>query len=287
MKLKEPFLFRAGGVFNLNILITLNANYIKPLKVMLKSLFMNNKNEYFDIYLMHTSLKVEELENLGAYISGHQNRLFIVKMDDRCFQGAPVLFHYTKEMYFRLLAYKFLPGNLDRILYLDPDILVLNPIRKLYESELGNCLYGAAYHDKISVKEINKLRLFPYEIDAYYNSGVLLMNLVQLRIRADEMEIYRFVQENRSKLIMPDQDILNALYSKQIKNIDEKLYNYDARYYSYYKLTSNGVCDMEYIINNTVILHFCGKRKPWDNQYSGKFLSLYKHYEKCANGVEI
>lgn len=271
----------------MNILVTLNSNYIKPLKVMLKSLFMNNKDEHFDLYLMHTTLSEEELENLDAYITSHESRLFIIKIDDEYFKDAPVLFHYTKEMYFRLLAYKLLPENLDRILYLDPDILVLNSIRKLYETELGDHLYGAAYHDKISVKKINKIRLLPYEINEYYNSGVLLMNLEQLRINADEQEIYRFVEENRARLIMPDQDILNALYAKQIKNIDEKLYNYDARYYNYYKIISNGVYDMEYIINFTVILHFCGKRKPWTKRYTGKFHSLYRHYEKCANGVTI
>jgi len=34
-------------------------------------------------------------------------------------------------MYYRLLAFKFLPEELDRILYLDPDILVINPIDEL------------------------------------------------------------------------------------------------------------------------------------------------------------
>lgn len=271
----------------MNILVTLDANYLNPLKVMLKSLFQNNAGERFDIYLIHTSLKKEELEDLNRFIGVHGSKLNIIYVDENFFSDAPVLFHYTKEMYFRLLAYQLLPENLDRILYLDPDILVLNPVRELYETELGNYLYAAAYHDKISVKEISKLRLFPYEIDEYYNSGMLLMNLEQLRIQADEKEIYRFVEENRSRLIMPDQDILNALYARQIKNVNEKLYNYDARYYNHYRLTSNGVCDMEYIINNTVILHFCGKRKPWSKRYSGKFHSLYKHYEKCANGVEI
>jgi len=81
---------------------------------------------------------------------------------------------------------------------------------------------------------------------------------------------------------MPDQDIINSLYSKKIKSIDEKLYNYDARYYSYYKITSNGKCDMDYVINNTVFIHFLRKKKPWKKSYSGKFHSLYKHYEKLA-----
>ena len=62
---------------------------------------------------------------------------------------------------------------------------------------------------------------------------------------------------------MPDQDILNALFSKQIKSIDEKFYNYDARRYRYYKLKTNRVWDMDHVIRNTVIIHFCGKRKPW------------------------
>lgn len=250
---------------------------------MLKSLFINNQDTCFEIYLMHASLKAKELEELYIYITMHGNNLSVIKVDDDCFENAPVLLHYTKEMYFRLLAYKLLPENLYRILYLDPDILVLNSIKELYEMELGNYLYAAAYRDKISVKKINKLRLFPYEIDAYYNSGVLLMNLEQLRIRADEQKIYNFMKKNYVRLIMPDQDILNVLYAKDIKSIDEKRYNYDARYYNYYKITSNGFYDMEQVINFTVILHFCGKRKPWTKNYFGKFYSLYKHYEKCAN----
>lgn len=108
------------------------------------------------------------------------------------------------------------------------------------------------------------------------------MNLERLRKEADEKVIYRFVEENRTKLVMPDQDILNALYAKSIKSLDELYYNYDARYYLYYKLTSNGSFDMDRVINDTVILHFCGKKKPWNKKYTGVFLSLYKHYEKLA-----
>jgi len=266
----------------MNILVALDSNYIKPLKVMLKSLFFNNENEKFSIYLMHSTISYEELNDLDNYIAGHGSKLEIVNVDDSYFADAPTLLHYTKEMYYRLLAYKFLPEDLDRILYLDPDILVINPIEKLYYMDIEGYLYAAAYHDKPSIKGINKIRLNPYEIDAYYNSGVLLMNLGLQRQFIDEKVIYEFVEKNRSKLIMPDQDILNALYSKKIKSIDEKLYNYDVRYFNYYKILSNNVWDMDHVIRNTIILHFCGKKKPWKKNYSGKFHSLYKHYEKLA-----
>lgn len=250
---------------------------------MLKSLFLNSPDETFCIYIVHASLKDTELDELSTYIERHGSRLNAVRVDDSYFADAPTLLHYTKEMYFRLLAYQLLPDQMDRILYLDPDILVLNPVRELYETDLDGYFYAAAYHDLIPVKEINKIRLHPYEISAYYNSGVLLMNLELLRKEADESEIFRFVDENRAKLIMPDQDILNALYAKRIKGLDELYYNYDVRYYSYYKLSSNGLIDMDHIINHTVFLHFCGKKKPWNKKYTGVFHSLYKHYEKLAN----
>lgn len=267
---------------NMNILVTLNSNYIKPLKVMLKSMFLNNPDDTFTVYLMHSRLSEREVEDIRGFAENGGSRLENLQIGDDEFADAPVLLHYSKEMYFRLLAYKTLPETINRILYLDPDILVINPISDLYNTDIDHYLYAAAYHDLVPVREINKIRLYPYKIEAYHNSGVLLMNLELLRSEADDKEICGFIEENRLKLIMPDQDILNAVYAKRIKSLDEKLYNYDTRYYNYYKLTSNGEFDMDGIINHTMILHFCGKRKPWQKQYTGKFHSLYKHYEKLA-----
>lgn len=263
----------------MNLLVTLDSKYIRPLKVMLYSLFVNNPGEDFDIYLMHSSISRTEIADIESFVNRYNQKLFEIKIDDGYFQNAPVILHYTKEMYYRLLAYKFLPRELDRILYLDPDILVINPIRDLYNMDLDGYLYAAAFHNVIAVKEINRIRLYPYKITAYFNSGVLLMNLDLQRKLVNEDEIYAFIEKNWSKLIMPDQDIINALFSRQIKCIDEKLYNYDVRYYRYYKVTTNNICDMDYIMKNTVFLHFCGKKKPWHKEYSGKFHSLYKHYE--------
>lgn len=266
----------------MNILVTINSNYIYPLKVMLWSLFFNNPNRQIDIYLIHSSLTDDEIVDLRQHIGKYNQRLFAIKMDDCLFENAPVVMHYSKEMYYRLLAHRCLPERLDKILYLDPDILVINGFEELYNLDMGDYLFAAAFHDRVSVKEINRLRLKAYEVEEYYNSGVLLMNLPLLRERVDEKEIFEFVERKKRRLILPDQDVLNALFGKNIKKIDEIKYNYDTRFYQYYKLVSNGLVDMNYVIRNTSILHFCGKKKPWHKSYSGKFCSLYKHYEVLA-----
>ena len=90
------------------------------------------------------------------------------------------------------------------------------------------------------------------------------------------------MEQNRALLVLPDQDVLNGLYGERILELDEKLYNYDARKYNGYLLASQGEADMDYVIANTRILHFCGKRKPWNKAYVGRFGVLYKHYMQLA-----
>ena len=156
---------------------------------MLWSLFFNNKGEKFDIYLMHSSISQEEINDLHDFVSSHNNRLFEITIPHDTFYNAPIVKHYSVEMYYRLLAYKFLPTNLDRILYLDPDILVINPIRELYDMDIDGYLYAASFHNRIPLKVINALRLKAYEMEEYFNSGVLLMNLPLHRKYIKEQDI--------------------------------------------------------------------------------------------------
>lgn len=74
------------------------------MKVMLKSLFLNNQGESFAIYMMHSSLNAQELDDLRQFIEGHGNQLNVIYIEDNYFKDAPTLLHYTKEMYYRLLA---------------------------------------------------------------------------------------------------------------------------------------------------------------------------------------
>ena len=84
---------------------------------MLKSLFLNHPEDTFSVYVMHSRIKPREIEDLKEFAARDGSEVYEVKIGDDHFSDAPLLMHYTKEMYYRLLAFKFLPSSLDRILY--------------------------------------------------------------------------------------------------------------------------------------------------------------------------
>lgn len=262
----------------MELLVTVDKNYIPPLQVMLTSLYMNNPGEDVEMYLLHSKLQEKELEPLEKQCGRLGYKFFPVKIEDSWFSQAPVTKQYPREMYYRLLAPCFLPQKLHRILYLAPDILVINSLKPLWETDMKGRLFAAAAHTGKTnlANNINQVRLGTTH--KYFNSGVLLINLDQGRKEILPEEIFRYAGEHAKELLLPDQDILNAVFGSRTLELDDYLWNYDARNYSTYLLRSGGVCDMDWVMGNTGILHFCGKTKPWQAGYIHRFGILYKHY---------
>jgi len=268
----------------MNILVTLDRNYLLPLRVLMTSLLVNNPGESFDVYVASNDLRSDDLLGIDHILEQTGSHVHLLPIDQSLFAEAPTLRYYSHAMYYRLLAAQYLPEEMDRILYLDPDMLVINPLRSLYETDLGDHLYAACIHKGLVniSKPVNQVRLSTYETEGYYNSGMLLMNLPAIRESVHAEEIFAYVKKNRQLLILPDQDILNALYGDRITPVDEALWNYNAGKYSEYLIASAGEIDMNWIMHNTAILHYCGKRKPWHVSAFGRFTALYKHYMQIS-----
>lgn len=266
----------------IQLLCALDANYLPQLRVLLTSIRLNNPGETFGLYLMHSGLPECELEGLERWCGEAGWEFHSVPVDAALFDGAPVTAQYPREMYYRLLAGQMLPDSLSRVLYLDPDILVINPLRELWETDMqGNMFAAAAHTGKTELaNNVNRIRLGTDH--DYYNSGVLLIDLERCRSEVAPDELFAFVREHRRELVMPDQDLLNAVYGDSILPLDDALWNYDARNFNNYMLRSAGEQDMDWVMENTAILHFCGKAKPWKPNYIYRFGVLYRHYERLA-----
>ena len=178
----------------------------------------------------------------------------------------------------KAFALRCLPREVERVLYLDPDMLIINPLRPLWEMDLYGKTFAAASHTGLTemANGINQMRLDTEH--EYFNSGVMLIDLTAARKLVTAEDVFACVSEHEKELILPDQDVFNILYGKETRPVEDVLWNYDVRNYSKYLIRSAGKHDLSWVMRNTAVLHFCGRNKPWHEDYKNPFGMLYLHY---------
>lgn len=267
----------------MNLLLTLDENYLLPCKVMLDSFFASNPQEKdVTVYLLHSAIPDGKLAELDTFCAAFGAKLIPIAVEPTLFENAPTSKRYPKEMYYRLLSPLILPRQVERVLYLDPDMLIINPLRPLWEQNLGGKVFAAASHTGLTemANEINQRRLDTEH--EYFNSGVMLIDLKAARSLVTAEDVFRCVSEHEKELILPDQDVFNMLYGKQTLPVEDVLWNYDVRNYAKYLIRSSGSHDLNWVMDNTAVLHFCGKNKPWHADYKNPFGMLYLHYQNLT-----
>ena len=126
------------------------------------------------------------------------------------------------------------------------------------------------------------MRLQSPKAVSYINSGVLLLNLPSLRKNLDFKEICDYANKRKNSLILPDQDILTALYGDKVKVVDTLRYNLSDRILVVYNADlSHKKIDVSWVRENGVIIHYCGKNKPWKDNYVGTLGIFYQESKQC------
>lgn len=270
----------------MNILVTLDSNYVAPLCTMLESMLLSDSDCAFDVYVAHSSLSEHDFRKIRKTCVPYGARIISVKIPDYLFDGAPRCKRITKETYYRIFAPLYLPKELDRILYIDPDTLILNSVKGLYNINFGSaCFAGAGHFDGI-INQWNKFRLNMKHSKVYINAGVLMINLKELRKDFSEQRIFDFIAENERSLFLADQDVINKFYDGRIISVDPFLFNLDERTFKK-ELKNNSVEQaFEKVEKVTSIIHYDGKYKPWKAGYKGFLNAFYKqtHFSKRESG---
>ena len=118
---------------------------------------------------------------------------------------------------YRLLLPQLLSANIEKIIYLDSDIIVNTNINELWKIDLGGKIFAAVPESSngIPVQEFVPLCLKGYVAgEDYFNSGVMLIDLKIFR--REEKTLARGVEfcGKSSEFSLLDQDVLNYLFSK-------------------------------------------------------------------------
>lgn len=120
----------------MHLLFTADENYARRIPVVLESIKSSNKGERVSIHLISNELSQELRDFLAGFCADLGYDFFTYLIQKSTFSKAPVNKYYSNAMYYRLLAAEILPQDMERILYLDPDVLVINSLVPLWNMKL-------------------------------------------------------------------------------------------------------------------------------------------------------
>ena len=207
------------------IFFAIDDYYIPFFSVALKSLIENSSEKYdYLINILHTNvteeskkqIKKSEKENIHIDFVDLNN--YIDKVKDKLYTRD----YYTKTTYFRLFLPELYP-QYDKVLYLDSDIIILEDIANLYNTNIGNNLIGAIPDDIIqNGKEFQEYAEKVVGVSSYkkyFNAGIIIMNLDELRkFRFQEKFLYLLTTIKFS--VAQDQDYLNRICKGRVTYIN-------------------------------------------------------------------
>lgn len=259
----------------MKVVVTVNENYVYPLKVMLYSLF-STQEEQITVILMHTEISAASVEMLKDFCHFHKAEFLEMRIEEDFFKKAPVMEHFSKEMYYRLLC-PWLLSDVDRVLYLDPDMVINDSLSSFFHMDLGGAALAAGRDRPTGMDNRARLNLNPDTV--YVNSGVILMDLDKMRERREE-DILRLLEEKKEELLYPDQDIINLFWEGSIKVVEDC-----------YNLNANILFLKEHLCTPfpkkmkkyAKIIHYPGKDKPWNRGYKKGMYAYWARAEWHVN----
>lgn len=249
----------------INVVFAINSGYVRQLIISVHSLAKHNQESTFQVFVLSSGLERSEEETIYKATKQHKNiNVIFRKVDKARFKNLRLSIEYiTVETYYRYLIPEVLP-SVNKVIYLDADILVKGSIGELWDKDLGDNYIGGVEDSYIQDEGYKKQINFD-ENDLYINAGVIVMNLDLIRRDNKVVELFDNTEKWHDKVAYQDQDIINMTFKSKIKRLDGK-YNFTSR------------DSIKYVdrYNDARILHFTGPEKPW-NRY-GEDGRLYTHY---------
>ncbi|WP_038029199.1 glycosyltransferase family 8 protein [Thermonema rossianum] len=257
----------------MHIAFAFDSNYLIPAYALLASIFKHNPETSFAFHAILQGIDEQEQEQLRSYIHTHnESILHCYSLDKSLLSAFPTMNHWNVAPYLKIFFPLLLKGKVDKLLFLDVDMLVVNSLSCLYNQDLGEYPVGVVKDNYVSQNAFWSLHLR----EDYFNSGMMLIN-VELwnKLKISEQAI-AFARENPGKIYYVDQDALNVAVAGRHLLLPEK-YNL---LQSYIPQDASRQFYNEFL-KEQVVLHFT-LQKPWQYLCKHPYRHLYRHYLKMS-----
>lgn len=254
-----------------------DSRYALPLAVMLRSVLANlGPDRHVEVYAVDdgisTADKVRVLSSLTDRVTLHW-----VEPSRLSLAGLPTWGRMPITTYQKLTLGEWLPADAEKVLWLDCDLLVLDDIMPLWDTDLGKWHVLAVPDQRVplvssrfGVAAYRELGL-PAET-RYFNAGVLLIDLARWRGDDVARRSMDYLNKYRDRVFFWDQEALNAVLAGMWGELED-VWNQNPT--------------IEHLVSShkdsrrsskTRIAHFSGNLKPWNCGGATRHHNLYFQY---------
>lgn len=264
-----------------HIVYATDDNFAEILGVSLVSLYENSKDvDDIIVYVLDSGISDENIEKLKSLPKkyGRSDLSFIKATDiSKELSMSVNLDRGSLSQYARLFVSSVLSAELDRVLYLDCDIIINKSISELWNLDIkGKTI--AALKDAFSKQYRKNIDLDPDDI--MFNSGVMLIDLDKWRRENVESKLLEFIRKKNGKIQQGDQGALNAILSKETFCLEPRFNSVTIFYDFSYEEMMVYRKPVDFYPREEIEL---AVREPSIIHYTTSFLSKRPWYEGCEH----
>ncbi|HVT27087.1 MAG TPA: glycosyltransferase family 8 protein [Lacipirellulaceae bacterium] len=268
------------------VVLAADERFALPLAVTVRSALENlAANRTLRLFVLDGGFRDETKQRLERSWQLDRCEISWTAVDPAVLAVAPVSGHANVVNYFRVLTPWLLPSNVQRVIYLDADLVVNTDLTRLWESSFDGqlCLAvqdsAAPYFDALlamdnyqycrrhlgsatPVANYRDLGLNPR--GAYFNSGVMLLDLAAWRAKKIPQRLLACLAKNKPHIRWWDQYALNVVLADSWGFLDPR-WNQQSHIYVY-PTWSQSPYDRESfqrLRDEPWIVHFTTRYKPW------------------------
>lgn len=195
----------------LHVACAADAAYAPHSAAMLHSVMACRGDAELRVHYLHgPGFPEEPAAQIRAMVERGGAAIDFLEIPDERIAGLPEMDFVTSAMWYRIFLPELLPDT-DRVLYLDIDTIALDSLEPLWDVDVTGHHLAAVTNVFYLPSHARRASELGIEPPDYFNSGVVLMNLEQMRADGSQPRLLDYATAHASELAWPDQDTLNAV----------------------------------------------------------------------------
>ena len=180
----------------INVCISCDENYAKYASVVIASILYNAQDEdLLHFYVLDGDISSESKTKILSLKNIKPCEIDFIKVDEtklEIYKQINTHEYITLPAYYRLILSELLP-DVDKIIYLDCDIVVNTSLKDLFEADLGENIIAGVLDARVKHKK-------KWKNSKYINSGMIVFDLDKIRKENIEQKFFEYTKQNIDKI---------------------------------------------------------------------------------------